>query len=316
MISAQCSQLISCVKDYPITYARRLFNHLPMTLVALDEIGATSCQLQQFHQHYAQRLTFDQAKQLTNPLSQQFEVLQQQYLTELHQLGLEQTIKKALRHLFPGMLAGAFYGLTRLANALKTDNLEEISIALTCWHVHYLDVKGIKPLADKKPTNLLRNMAKVTVHYRFPAGNIVDRMESVLSLPYYHEIASQPKTISFDIVVAAVISTYYMTGDFTMHQCVVAVKALGELLPYYEEQELAVRYFWQASVIAYLSTGGIKMSPLEPVELIDWRDIKAFCCDCANEHLIQLCCACEQLYLQTGDINCHRVASRQVRLNS
>lgn len=316
MISNECRTLISYLKNYQITYSRRLFNHLPMILVALDQMDATPAQLQSSYQSYASRLlSKPQEQALNDPIGQQFSQIQQQYLEQLEQQGIEVTLKLALPQLMPGVAAGAFYCLIRLASALKTEDLDEVATALACWQLYYLGVDGIKATADKKPLSLLRVAAKTIIHYRFPAGNTVDRMASVLMLPDYHEVASQPQEINFNILVKSVVSLYQMTGDFTMYQGVIAVNALGELLPYYDNHETAQRYFWQALVIAYLSTGAVQMAAAEPVALIDWLEIRSICCDSDNEHLIEFCYACELLFQQTDDVNCHKAASRLVMLN-
>ena len=316
MVSSVCSEFISRAKDYPITYNRRLFNHLPMMLIALDEMGATPAQLKSSYECYVERFALlESTTDPANPIKQQFTLFQQQYFEQLNDQGIEVTVKSALIDLMPGVAAGVFYALTRLATALKSNDLEEIATALACWHLHYLDIAGIKPLVDKKPRSLLRTTAKVVNHYRFPPGNTVDRMISVLALDQYHQIPSQPQEINFALVVNTVLSAYKMTGDFTMHHCVVAVKSFGQLREYFGDQEQALRYFWQAVVVAYLSTGGVPMVPVVAVDLIDWTQIKQFCCDCTNEHLIEICHACEQLFHQTNDPNCHIIASRLVHYN-
>jgi len=316
MITEECRHLISSIKDYQITYSRRLFNHLPMVLVALDQMQATPDQLQSSYVNYVERLAHRaDVFSLSDPVGQQFEQIRQYYLNQLKQFGLEHTLKQALPRLIPGIAAGAFYCISRLASAIKSQDHQEVAIALTCWRLYYLDVEGIKATEDKKPLGLLRAATKIITHYRFPPGNTVDRIASVLLLPDYHEMASQPQQISFNILAKAVVSVYRMTGDFTLCQGVVAVNALRELLPYIDEPELALRYFWQALVLVYLSTGGVQMNAAEPAELIDWLKIREFCCDSDNEHLIEFCYACQLLHQQTGDINCHKAASRLIMLN-
>ncbi|NRA71905.1 MAG: DUF4243 domain-containing protein [Gammaproteobacteria bacterium] len=315
MISNVCVELIVKSAHYPVVYSRRLFNHLPMTLVALDEMGATKIQLKSSQQHYVQRFSITSSDDDRNPIEQQFKNFQQLYLESLTEIGIDKTLAKTLPTLMPGVAAGSFYCMTRLASALKTKNLSEIAFALACWRVYYLDVGGIKGAVNKKPGSLLRTITKATSHYRFPAGNTVDRIANILAIPAYHEQKSQLQEINFDIVAIAVVSAYQMTGHFTLLQAIVAIKALGELLPYIDDKELALRYFWQALVLVYLSTGCVLMNANESVDLIPWQDIRSFCCDSPNEHLIELCCACEELTRITGNLNFHKVASRQVHFN-
>jgi cytochrome P450 len=57
MISAACSGLLEASSRLHPLYGDGLSNHLPMTLIALDALGASSAQLQRFAAHYSPRLT-------------------------------------------------------------------------------------------------------------------------------------------------------------------------------------------------------------------------------------------------------------------
>ena len=80
MISNVCVELIVKSAHYPVVYSRRLFNHLPMTLVALDEMGATKIQLKSSQQHYVQLFSITSSDDYRNPIVQQFKNFQQLYL--------------------------------------------------------------------------------------------------------------------------------------------------------------------------------------------------------------------------------------------
>jgi hypothetical protein len=63
MISAACSRLLEASSRHHPLYGDGLSNHLPMALIALDALGASSAQLERFAAHYAPRLTLCSAAQ-------------------------------------------------------------------------------------------------------------------------------------------------------------------------------------------------------------------------------------------------------------
>jgi len=308
--------LATNIDEYQITYGTRLFNHLSISLGALQYFNASGAQLGAFYQHYSERLDLRCAQQeAIDPMAQQSHALFEYYHSQLTKLGVEQALNQELDSLLPGIVAGGFYAINRLANALGNGDLNEIAWSLVCWRVYYLELGPITPSVSKPPTSILRNIAKLVGHFRFPAGNTCDRMKSVLTLVDYQNNDHQPQKISLEILADATIKIYQMSGDFTMMHALTGTASLKVLLPYFSDEELALRYFWQGCVVAYISTGSAAMTIVEPSALIPWPDIFEFCCQSSNEHLIELCRACHQLDQILDHDRCHQVASKQVYFN-
>jgi len=316
MVSATSSMLATNIRDYQVTYGNRLFNHLSISLSALTYLDASEEQIISFYSHYIDRLSIREPQRQTyDPIAQQSAVLLEYYRTSLSEIGIEQTLKAELATLMPGIIAGGFYALNRLASAISLKDIDEIATSLTYWRVYYLELGEITSSLDMPPTKILRQLIKVIGHFRFPAGNTCDRVKSVSTLYDYQNSDNQPHEISLEIIADATVKIYQMTGDFTMLHALTATASLKVILPYCEEQELALRYFWQAVVVAYLSTGGAPMSSVEQSPLLPWAEIFSFCHQSPNEHLIELCRACHQLDELLTHQRCHQVASRQVFLN-
>jgi len=308
--------LASNIDEYQITYGTRLFNHLSISLGALQYFNASNAQLRAFYLHYSERLDLRCAVQeAIDPMAQQSHALFEYYHGQLTSVGLTKTLTQELDCLLPGIVAGGFYALNRLANAIDSGELNEIAWSLVCWRIHYLELGPITPAVDKPPTSILRNIAKRVGHFRFPAGNTCDRMKSVLTLLDYQNNDNQPENISLEILADATIKIYQMSGDFTMLHALTGTASLKALLPYFSDQELALRYFWQGCVVAYISTGSAAMTLVEPSTPMPWSDIFDFCCQSSNEHLIELCRACHQLDAILSHDRCHQVASKQVYFN-
>lgn len=317
MVEATRSMLAKNINDYQVTYGARLFNHLSITLSALCYVDADSEHISAFYEQYIQRLDSRCSEQESScPIAQQSAILFDYYRKNLDDKGVEQTLSVELQQLLPGIIAGGFYGLNRLASAIETQEKNEIAMALVCWRLYYLELGEITSSVSKPPTSILRNLAKVIGNFRFPAGNVCDRVRSVLTLHDYHHNDNQPEIISMTILADATIKAYQMSGDFTMLHALTGTASLNTILPYCSDKELALRYFWQACVAAYLSTGGAPMTVVEKSPLLPWQEIFTFCHQSPNEHLIELCRACHQLDSILEHDRCHQVASRQVFLNS
>ena len=316
MVSATSSMLAANIRDFQVTYGNRLFNHLSISISALHYLDASDAQLSSFYQHYTQRLIEQSAhQQIQNPIAQQSEALFIYYQSQLQQQGIEQTLRQELANLIPGIVAGGFYALNRLASGIELKNVEEIAAALTYWRIYYLDLGTIACVDKSPPTKILRQLAKVIGHIRFPAGNTCDRIKTVKLLEAFQMSAHQPIEISIEIVADATIKIYQMSGDFTMLHAFTGAAALRVILPFCQDEELALRYFWQAVVASYLSTGSAPMVPTEKSPLMPWTDIFSFCHQTNNECLIELCRACHQLDDLLAHDRCHQVASRQVLLH-
>jgi len=308
--------LATNIKNYQVTYGNRLFNHLSISLSALTYLNASDDKIGDFYRQYSERLSEAcQDDPTPDPLAQQWTALFARYQAQLTAQGIEATLENELPSLLPGIVAGGFYALNRLASAIETNDLNELAMALTCWRIYYLELGELTTHVHMPPTRILRHLAKVIGHFRFPAGNTIDRVKSVLTLHDYQCNDNQPSEISIEIVADATIKVYQMSGDFTMLHALTGSASLKTILPYCQDQEMALRYFWQAVVVAYLSTGGAPMTSLEKSPLIDWPDIFSFCHESPNEHLIELCRACHQLDAILAHDRCHQVASRQVFLN-
>ena len=308
---------------FTITYNNRLFNHYPMTIVSLEAFGATKMQLQSFTDYYSERLSPSTNKAINIEVNandnNDYELDELQntiyfYKKELEINGIAHTLAIHLSLLIDGIGAGNFYAINRLASAVSQKNTHDIAVALALWKTLHIDLGELGGTCEKRPTSLLRHVSKLIGHIRFSAGNITDRMLSVTTLIDYQQTPHQPSAIDFKTIASAAATIYKMSGDFTMLHSVTACWSFYQLLPFIEDETKALRYLWQAIVVAYLSAGSPAMTITDKVILSPWVDILEFCCQSNNEHLIDLCRACQQLYEHTHEEIFHQLAARYVSL--
>lgn len=320
MSQSYYSRIASTFQDYAITYNHRLFNHFPMSIVALERFGATNEQLDAFHEYYCERLVLSsdtenhcemQSAELSD-IEQQSDSLHLRLKTE----GIESVLKTELPQLLTGIGAGNFYAINRLAYAVNQQNLSDIAISLALWKALHLPLGELCETCLKRPTSLLRGVSKSIGHIRFGAGNTTDRMTSVTTLIDYQTTPHQPEVIDFESIANAAATIYKMSGDFTMLHSVTACYSFSQLTPYMEDEVTGLRHLWQAIVVAYLSAGSPSMTNTEKPELLPWQEIVKFCCASHNEHLIELCYACHQLDKMLEKDVFHQVAAHYVTLYS
>ena len=310
MVSDHCGQLLDKGLQYNVFYGDRLSNHLPMTLIALDRIGASQAQLDQFYQAYVGRLEplDDKAPQPRSPSGDNppdfaggvdtatLLGYRDDYLKQMDSIGLDATLQQSLPVLIPGMGSAGFHCLIRLSYAIQAQHLQEIAYALAYWRASYFPLGELRPRVDAKPMAVIRAMSNVVRRHRFGAGNIVDRMSEVVQLLALSDKDDQPKHLTMAMIADCALRVYQMTRDFTMLHGVTGSHALMVILPWCDDQELALRYFWQALLVAYLSTGASPMHPVNPTPVsVTWPQLLERCCHSHNDHQIKLCYSCWQL---------------------
>jgi len=311
------SSIAHTFQEFSVTYNNRLFNHLPITIASLEKLGASEQQLISFNEYYCQRLVpcDETLVDEDNELSE-FEHQQAIYLAQLNDMGIEKTLQTVLPMLINGIGAGNFYALNRLATGIEQKNIQEIAAALALWNILHLALGELGEQSLKRPTSLLRHISKKIGNIRFSAGNTTDRMHSVITLIDFQQTPHQPQYIDFISIANAAATIYKMSGDFTMLHSVTACWSLKIVLPFVNDDVLALRYFWQAIVVAYLSAGSPAMTFVDKILLSPWPQIIDFCCQSNNEHLIDLCGGCYHLYQETELEIYQQIASRYVAVYS
>lgn len=325
MVSNHCQQLLDNGLEYNVTYGDRLTNHLPMGLIALDRMGASTSQLDDFFQSYKTRLEpispvatdesshpppQSHSRASSQEDTAQLQAYRQGYLEQIDASGLDATLRQALPLLIPGIAASGFHCLIRLAYAIEAKHTQEIACALAYWRLHYFSLGDIKPQVDSKPMTIMRMMGNVVRRHRFGAGVITDRMSEVIELPEYAEMEDQPSVLTIDAIADCAVRIYQMTRDFTMLHGVTGSHALQVILPWCDDQELALRYYWQALLVAYLTTGAVPLHPVSPqASEMTWDEVLGRCCHSLNDHLIKLCYSCWQLHRTFKDPRYLQVAS-------
>src|SRR5256885_38581 len=116
MVSAACRDLLIDAQRYGATYGGGMFNHLPMSLLALDRLGADEARLRAFTALYAKRL---------RPKSESE--------TKSAETLRGRRIDDVVPDLSAGVASQAFHGLIRVAYAVDSGVDADFPDALAAW---------------------------------------------------------------------------------------------------------------------------------------------------------------------------------------
>ncbi|WP_226703923.1 questin oxidase family protein [Microbulbifer elongatus] len=312
-ITRDCAQLLEAGSRYHVHYGDRLANHLPMVLIALDKMTATPEQLR----HAFDRSTPHLQPRPGSPVKEVSEVADcrnrddrfasalHYYEQQLKCLGIAKCLQQELPPLLPSIATAAFHGLIRTAYGIDARHLEEIAMGLAYWNLDYHELASSKEQVPQTAAECITQVAEQFPDVPLAPGNIADHMQSVTGQPGWMETPIQPKLLGLEDIAEVAITAYLGTKDFTLLHGVTGCHALRLILPYCTDQEMALRYFWQGLVVAYLSTGPKAIQPVASDEIQDIRPQQAEIRETAlrsdDDHVIKLAYSALEEFHYYGD---------------
>jgi len=330
------AKLLTEYEIYGPEYGGGLANHLPMALVALDQMGAAPSRLNDYrrtHVSWLEKLPEREgapagAWPFRKADKAAFVDLQQDFKQRIAREGWEPVLRTLLPELAPGMSAAAFHGLIRTAMGVVGRHEGEIAGGLAYWAAHWQRLgvalgapAEIKPSAD--PFALLerlRNDARFTFDPEKAPGLIDDALLAAGALGGFGEVIHWLDTAQCKIadLARAAGAFYGATGDFTALHTVTGTQAIVVLLPYVKEPTILLPWLWQGLAAAYIAIG--RPAIPEPktidawraVETPAWLDLLRSALAEEDEHAVKLCYSALFLGRLTGDRLFRWLAAREV----
>lgn len=309
-------RLIADGRRHSAFYEGDLANHLPMTLAALDGLGAGDAQVAAFAARYEKKLGPVPAATAETRLGrpEDYGSWVAFFDAELARDGIEKTAGRWASRLMPGAGSFAFHGLIRVAYALEGGDAAEMARALASWTASYAALGGLPPpsAATASPLEALTALkSDATINRRRYAGRrIADRMAAAAADPQTARIIARAGAVDIGSLAKALLAAYAATGDFTVLHGLTACHAFRVLRPLLDDPALGERYLWQALVCAYLSAGGPTAgSPLKGDESLSWDEIRRLAAGAADEHDIKLAYAAWREWTHYGDDRYRGIAS-------
>jgi hypothetical protein len=321
---------------YGPEYRGGLANHLPMALVALDQMGATPGQLNEYqrtHVSWLERLPQDRAATMgawpfRKADRSAFPGLRADFTQRIVRDGWEAVLRAALPDLAPGLSAAAFHGLIRTAMGVVGRHEGEIASGLAYWAAHWqrLGVALNAPAQEASSTDPIALLARLGTDPRFAfdpktAPDLIDdALLAAAALGGFDEVIHWLDAGQCQIadLARAAAALYAATGDFTALHGVTGTQAMIVLLPYVREQSVLVRWLWQALAATYISLGRPALPEKDAIEAWRgaeapaWPDLLSRAVTEADEHTVKLCYSSLFLGRVTGDRIFRWLAAREI----
>lgn len=332
-------QLLVETRFYSAEFPVLLANHLPMILVALDRLGASSERLRQYFDNY--RTTNGlvatpppvapiERERWTDALGDRTREYDYRafFEGEVRRLGLDATVQAYLPTLIPGIGASALHGMMRTAYGLLRLDPTEVGTALGYWAATYLPMPrttGADPITEDPGEVLARACGLPGMHHVVPETdllwhNIRAAGEAPDFAPVVDWLAIGPDTGRR--LARTSLALFAATMDFSSLHALTGSHWIRLIAPHLPEPERAalMRYFWQ--IIASL-VPKIGFPTLPDEEQLDlwrhlpapgWPEISARAILSEDEHDISLVFSAREEEKVHGDRLYRVVAARRMGL--
>lgn len=321
--------------EFPVLLA----NHLPMMMVALDQLGASSERLRQYFDNY--RTTSGlvptpppvapiQRERWTEALGDRSREYDYRafFEGEVRRLGIDATVQTYLPTLIPGIGASALHGMMRTAYGLLRMDPAEVGTAIGYWAASYLPMPpstGAPPITDDPGEVLARACALPGLHGLVPETDLLWHNIRVAGTapdfaPVVDWLAIGPDTGRR--IAATSLALFATTMDFSSLHALTGSHWIRLIGPHLAEADRPAlqRHFWQ--IIASL-VPKIGFPELPDAETLDawrhlpapgWPEIAAAAVQSEDEHDISLVFSAREEEKIYGDRLYRVVAARRMAL--
>ncbi|KJG39876.1 hypothetical protein UA32_06125 [Photobacterium angustum] len=286
------NELIVAGLQFQPTYKNGSSNHLPMTLVALDQMGTNDeCVLLFYHQYITQLENVAR----NEPFLKQANEIEQRIKND----GFETTLIAYMPRLIASFNAQTFQCMIRLSYAIKSQQQREIAYALAYWDQSYQLITPLSLTEKYNAEQQLKQLAYAFSNSSFQANNTSQRIFEVAQNPNYLKLAPVPVDITIEKVLQLVVEYYRKTNNSTLLHGITALHAFIELLQYFPDQQTALQWFWQSYTAAFATVGKNLQQPRDVLPTpphISWLETITRGALSKNDHTITLIYSCSELY--------------------
>jgi hypothetical protein len=242
MISDTCRSLLAGSQRFATTYRSGFFNHLPMSLLALERLGGDEARLRRFAAFYEKRL---RPKSPGDPLpnndwrealgQRRYEsALTAKFETGLRDRGAAALLGDVVPHLTTGIASEAFHGAIRTAYAIDSGDDVDIAGALASWVTGFSELPGAP--AGKRFASITDAFLAIADDDRFATpieGRSIDgRIATVNALPAFNHYRSAFAQPTLPDLARTAAQLFIATGDFIALHLVTGCHATRLLQPF------------------------------------------------------------------------------------
>jgi len=319
--------------EFPVLLA----NHAPMVHTAMHRLGASPERIGEWYEHYRVVKQLQPIPPSVAPITEADwrdhlgdRTREADYrdfmLGEVARLGRAEAIRRYLPALIPGIGASATHPLMRIAYGLLANDDEEIGTAIGYWATTYLplafDPDQAPETAD--PLAVLARIGTIGGIHDYDEGFhlLWHHMRKVASLPDFPPIwgmlAIDETTL--EKMAAVALNLYAATMDFAALHIVTGLHWCRILMPWLDDAEPLLRYYWQAiaTLVPYVGfptpLSAAEMAAMRALPAPSWDAIKRAAVASPDEHDISLTFSASEEEKIWGDPLYRVVAARRVGL--
>jgi len=312
-------------------------NHLPMTLIALDRLGADPETLGA----YVELRRLDHAL-LPPPVSPgrvaredwrnalgdaaMEQAYRAYFETELVRLGRDAMLREYLPDLMAGCGGAGFHPMIRLAFGIRHDNDSEIVLALAFWAIAYLELGHTQHERTGRddPRGVLERVRReLGPAVRGRGMPLETGMPTVKEMSAFRKVLHwlTPDQATLPKMAEAALALFAETGSSQALHVLAATHAMRTLLPWFYDPAPALRYHWQAVSAAYLVTGAPPLPTPAALEKAarrpapPWPALRQAAIASLDDHVVEAVFSCEEEEAAYGG-SLYRIAAGQFVTNS
>lgn len=308
-------------------YGPDLTNHLPMALYALNELGASDQQLQDFAKnHIKQRgirplkkkskIIFTAANYQNFLSSRDYYFAHDRFFKHtMNRDGKKDVLDRHIDFLMSGVCGATFHGLLRTAYGLQAGNDAEISKGLAYWADTYMPITQRTPGLSDNGTSLTELFEEARqlhlkghfAHITSGSPNIFSKIDAVSNVSEFQDlIKNNPlaKTTTLDDFRSAALHMFQTENCFTTLHCITAAHALRTVFDHVQNKENVLSHAGDAFVATYLSMGApeIRLTPRSKnIKESDLKSAFEKLCESSNDHAIKLGYTAREEFRDTGN---------------
>ena len=327
------AKLLTDAEIYSPEYGGGLCNHLPMALIALDQMGATPSRLNDYQRGHVKWL-----EKLPSPRGAftpgawpfrkanhaAFAELRAEFQRRIAADGWESVLRATLPDLAPGLSAAAFHGMIRTAMGVTARHEGEIASGLAYWAAHWQRLGPPEPATEPVAESVTGLLARLRADDRFAAPAelpelIDDTLLVVSRLKGFPTVIHWPdfERVGLRDLALAAAQIYGASGDFTALHLVTGAQAAAVLLPYVEAPQVLLPWLWQGMAAGYIAIGRPALPDADTLGLWrnatvpNWQEILQRALGERDEHVVKLIYSALYLGRLTGDRLFRWLAARE-----
>ena len=309
-------------------------NHVPMVLIALYRLGASSEQMTRYVEKFD---LADAGQSPVNPrerlitrdnwksrLGQSaFSAYVDLFSKWMNNAGMDAVLHEAVPVLMTGVCTAAYHALLRLAYALDYGSRDEVVFALAYWAVEFYPGPKFNPDASPvEPEALFNEIAQATSNLKIEPVNSIDgRLHQVYQ---FRRIEHRWKPVRISgsdplrEISELILKIFSKNQHFTLLHALTSCQAMRLVLPYVKDHGKSLSEYWHSVCAAYVTVSRSRFQMGKnsvPRGTLAWKEVfaEAAASQDSMEHIVKLCYACWLESLHYDRAEYLSLACREIR---